>query len=187
MAQMRKYSVKIFTDVINNYKNEKSIIEQLESLCINGISNDIPIILEKSIYNETIKQARTKGVERLWENRQFVALYKKNYMKVYSNIKINKNADFVLKKIFDGQWKPESIVTMKHEELYPDLWEELLLKNKRKMEMLTQKNRTGTQMFKCSRCKDSNCSYFQLQTRSADEPMTTFVTCMTCSFRWKFC
>ena len=39
----------------------------------------------------------------------------------------------------------------------------------------------------CSRCKKkSKCSYYQMQTRSADEPMTTFVTCLECDKQWKF-
>lgn len=43
-----------------------------------------------------------------------------------------------------------------------------------------------TDMFKCSRCKQRKCTYAQLQTRSCDEPMTTFVTCTVCGNRWKF-
>lgn len=43
-----------------------------------------------------------------------------------------------------------------------------------------------TDMFKCSRCKQKKCTYSQLQTRSCDEPMTTFVTCTVCGNRWKF-
>ena len=38
---------------------------------------------------------------------------------------------------------------------------------------------------KCGRCKKKECSFYQLQTRSADEPMTTFVTCLNCGNRWK--
>jgi transcription elongation factor S-II len=39
----------------------------------------------------------------------------------------------------------------------------------------------------CSVCKKkSKCDYYQMQTRSADEPMTTFVTCLECDKRWKF-
>ena len=52
----------------------------------------------------------------------------------------------------------------------------------------------STDTYECRRCKASHpndremytqCSYYQLQTRSADEPMTTFVTCIKCGCRWK--
>lgn len=46
---------------------------------------------------------------------------------------------------------------------------------------------TKTDMLKCGKCKKRNCTYNQLQTRSADEPMTTFVLCNECGHRWKFC
>jgi transcription elongation factor S-II len=44
-----------------------------------------------------------------------------------------------------------------------------------------------TDMFMCGKCKGRKCTYFQMQTRSADEPMTTFVTCIICGNHWKFC
>lgn len=40
-------------------------------------------------------------------------------------------------------------------------------------------------LFTCSRCKSSNTSNTQKQTRSADEPMTVFVHCHDCDKRWK--
>ncbi|KAI5170512.1 transcription elongation factor S-II [Pancytospora epiphaga] len=43
-----------------------------------------------------------------------------------------------------------------------------------------------TDMFQCSRCKERKCTYSQLQTRSCDEPMTTFVHCTVCGHRWRF-
>lgn len=46
---------------------------------------------------------------------------------------------------------------------------------------------TETDLLKCGKCKKRNCTYNQLQTRSADEPMTTFVMCNECGHRWKFC
>ncbi|CAH1645073.1 unnamed protein product [Spodoptera littoralis] len=46
---------------------------------------------------------------------------------------------------------------------------------------------TKTDMLKCGKCKKKNCTYNQLQTRSSDEPMTTFVLCNECGNRWKFC
>ncbi|TNY23784.1 transcription elongation factor [Rhodotorula diobovata] len=41
-----------------------------------------------------------------------------------------------------------------------------------------------TDAFQCGKCKQRRCMYYQ--TRSADEPMTTFVTCLSCQNRWKF-
>jgi len=52
---------------------------------------------------------------------------------------------------------------------------------------LAQVEGTKTDMLKCGKCKKNNCTYNQIQTRSADEPMTTFVLCNECGNRWKFC
>ncbi|KAF8590395.1 transcription elongation factor [Ramaria rubella] len=43
-----------------------------------------------------------------------------------------------------------------------------------------------TDAFQCGRCKQRKTRYRQQQTRSADEPMTTFVTCTHCGNKWKF-
>ena len=103
------------------------------------------------------------------------------------NVSYNKNASFVLNKLKYNLWEPGQIISMKAELLYPELWETLLLKNVKKMAKLgLEKNQQGTSMFKCGKCKLNNCTYFQMQTRSADEPMTTFVTCLNCMNRWKF-
>ena len=50
-----------------------------------------------------------------------------------------------------------------------------------------EKKAQGSTIFRCAKCRQNNCTYYQLQTRSADEPMTTFVTCLNCDNRWKFC
>lgn len=41
--------------------------------------------------------------------------------------------------------------------------------------------------FKCGNCGSRNTEYTQKQTRAADEPMTTFVLCVDCGKRWRFC
>ncbi len=147
----------------------------------------MPDIIEKSIYNVTIREARQKQIERTWNNKYFKELYKNKYTKIMGNIYYNNNSAFVLDKLKYNYWEPETLITMKPEHLYPELWESLLLKNAKKMAMLgKEKEQQGTSMFKCGKCKLNNCVYFQMQTRSADEPMTTFVTCLNCSNRWKF-
>ena len=42
-----------------------------------------------------------------------------------------------------------------------------------------------TNVFKCRKCNSRSCSYYEVQTRSADEPMTQFITCLNCNNRWR--
>jgi DNA-directed RNA polymerase subunit M/transcription elongation factor TFIIS len=184
--------------IFNETEKNKLLLEKenfpKESIRIDKIISDsrkdeillFPEVIEKSIYNFTIKEARLKYIERSWNNKSFCYLYKKNYIKVYSNMNTNKNASYVIKKIKYGYWEPENIINIKNEELYPEMWEEIILKNKKKLDFLTkEQNQQGCSIFKCGKCRLNNCSYYQLQTRSADEPMTTFVTCLNCNNRWK--
>jgi len=195
MSELREYSLNKLKEVIskhskNGSENNESEVDKLSNK-FNELTVSVetfPEQMEKSIYNFTIREAKSKNIERTWESRMFKFLYKKNFLKVFSNITYNKNAQFVMNKLLLGNWNPSDIITMPHEELYPDLWEGVILKNQKMMNKLSEENKpkSGTNMFKCGRCKKSNCTYFQLQTRSADEPMTTFVTCLECNNRWKF-
>jgi DNA-directed RNA polymerase subunit M/transcription elongation factor TFIIS len=40
-------------------------------------------------------------------------------------------------------------------------------------------------MLQCRKCGSKKTSYYELQTRSADEPMTVFARCHECPNRWK--
>ena len=92
----------------------------------------------------------------------------------------------LLKKIKDGTIKAEQIPFMSHQQLFPEKWEELI-KKKIKIDenMCTTNMSSSTDEFKCYKCKRRKCTYYQMQTRSADEPMTTFVTCLNCGANWK--
>ena len=41
-------------------------------------------------------------------------------------------------------------------------------------------------VLKCGICGHSRTFSYTKQTRSADEPMTTFATCMTCKHKWTY-
>ncbi len=53
------------------------------------------------------------------------------------------------------------------------------------MESSRAKEENYEGLFKCGKCKSTKTTYYQMQTRSADEPMTTFVTCTGCGNKWK--
>lgn len=48
-----------------------------------------------------------------------------------------------------------------------------------------RKDREEQGIFRCPKCKKRDTSYVSVQTRSADEPMTNFVTCHSCNIRFK--
>jgi transcription elongation factor S-II len=43
----------------------------------------------------------------------------------------------------------------------------------------------NTDMFTCKKCHNNECTYYEMQTRSADESATIFVTCLKCGKNWK--
>ena len=58
--------------------------------------------------------------------------------------------------------------------------------NKCRSDWYRENRKANVSTFTCGKCKSKNCDYYQLQTRSADEPMTTFVTCMNCNNRYQY-
>ncbi|XP_076896651.1 transcription elongation factor TFIIS-like [Bidens hawaiensis] len=111
------------------------------------------------------------------------------YRSIMFNIKDPKNPDF-RRKVLLGHVKPERILELTPEEMAST--ERQMENVKIKEKALFDCERGGppkatTDQFKCGRCGKRKCTYYQLQTRSADEPMTTFVTCVNCDNHWKFC
>jgi len=114
--------------------------------------------------------------------------YIAKYRDLHFNLK--KNKDLTI-KLLTGRLKTSYLIKMSSEELANDSLKEQRDKDKA-WRMKEARNDHGldvsqamTDEYKCGRCKQRKCKYSQAQTRSADEPMTTFVTCLVCGNRWK--
>ena len=66
--------------------------------------------------------------------------------------------------------------------LYAGIRDRMLL---REQQQLEGNKAMATDMFKCGRCHKREATFYELQTRSADEPMTKFITCVNCGNHWK--
>ena len=89
-------------------------------------------------------------------------------------------------EILNGSINVEKLVGMNHHELNPERWKDYIEKKiKRDTLKYERKMEAATDTFTCRKCKSKECNYYQMQTRSADEPMTTFVSCINCGNRWK--
>ena len=76
---------------------------------------------------------------------------------------------------------------MKPFQLFHKRWKKYLDKQKAEEDFMYSIGKENiTDEYKCGRCGSNKTSYYELQTRSADEPMTTFVKCINCGNRWKF-
>ncbi|CAL9734160.1 transcription elongation factor S-II [Monosporozyma servazzii] len=114
--------------------------------------------------------------------------YKEKYRIIYSNI-ISKNNKELKFKITNSEVSPEFLVTCDPKKLMPEHLQKELEEIHRKNLFNAQGatiERSVTDRFQCGKCKERKVSYYQLQTRSADEPLTTFCTCEACGNRWKF-
>lgn len=138
--------------------------------------------LEVGIFNYSIESADEHCVVKKWDNIYFVELYITRFRAIHQNIQ----REGLLQDLMEKKITPEKLAFMTHQELDPDNWKELIEEKKILLENKYSPNiEASTDDFTCFKCKSNKCTYYQLQTRSADEPMTTFVTCLHCGNRWK--
>tara|TARA_Y100000389_G_scaffold72040_1_gene68793 strand:- start:4021 stop:4536 length:516 start_codon:yes stop_codon:yes gene_type:complete len=140
------------------------------------------INIEKSIFNFSIKKSNQLKIIKKWSNPYFVTIYLNKFKIIFHNIK----NPIILKKINNNKILSSEIAFMNHIELLPEKWTAKLEEKKIRIEnKFFPKVEASTDNFTCGKCKSRACTYYQLQTRSSDEPMTTFVTCTVCGSRWK--
>ncbi|XP_049336423.1 transcription elongation factor A protein 3 isoform X2 [Astyanax mexicanus] len=115
--------------------------------------------------------------------------YKNRVRSRISNLKDPKNPN-LRKNVLDGAIDLRRIATMTAEEMASDELKQLrnvMTQEAIREHQMAKTGGTTTDLLQCGKCKKKNCTYNQVQTRSADEPMTTFVLCNECGNRWKFC
>ena len=90
--------------------------------------------------------------------------------------------------VLSGEIKAHEIAFMAHHEMMPEKWDaRIKAKSSRDKNKFEQNVEAMTDTFTCRKCKGKQCTYMQAQTRSADEGITTFITCVNCCNRWKIC
>ncbi len=151
-----------------NISNKFKDVITDEKSCIN---------LEKGIFNYTIKEANSRKIIKKWENPYFSQIYVDRIRSIYINLK---NPE-LLALINNGEVTPQSLAFMTHQEMNHEHWRVMIdRKIKRDASKFVTNVQASTDMFTCRKCKSKRSSYYELQTRSADEPATIFITCLDC-------
>ena len=164
------------------------IIQVLHSVLKEHCDEDDILDLERGIYNATLDDAKKHMVPLTWDHDTFRWMYSAVAKRTLTNFHPNsyignkslierwKEGEFTLDVI--GRWTPY--------ELNPANWKDLKDQQFRRDKRVLEGNLAmATDRFRCSQCKKKMCSYYELQTRSADEPMTIFISCLNCGKHWK--
>ena len=141
--------------------------------------------LEICLWNWTLKTSIKDGIPLYWENKRFRYRYTTRALSLVFNLRTNPDLS---EKIARKEVGLKRYVDMSPEEMRPDIYkpiyEALAKKNLKKMIPLDAHDAPDG-AHTCRKCKSRKTVYTQLQTRSADEPMTTFVHCLSCGQNWK--
>lgn len=146
--------------------------------------------LEQGIFNATIQTCKNRHIWACYENPDFISMYQITLRKTVTNLDptsyIKNDGLFELLK--SGSYSASDIGSLGAYEMYPDKWRYMIeIQLKRDKHLLEGGTdlEYATDMFRCSRCGKRKCTYYEMQTRGADEPMTVFIKCLVCKKEWK--
>ena len=150
-------------------------------------------LVEKGIYNWTIAFAEKKNIIKAWIDKRFANTYT---MKTRQMVTSLSNTSYIftnpedraqlIERVLSGEIQYENIAFLMPHELIPDKWNHYLDKKHKKEDNICNSRQIAkTDQFKCSKCKKRECSYYELQIRSADESTTIFISCLNCGHRWR--
>jgi len=185
--------VSIHPDKQLNKNSEKNnlrtnIIKNLETLFENTLSKDEIITLEQEIYETSLNEADTKHIIKDWSIKLFEHLYLSLMRKSVGNLydKSYVNNTELIKRYKNKEVSLKDIASMNHYNLYESKWSERIERQKNIEKRQLEGNKSmATDQFLCSRCHKRECTYYEMQTRSADEPMTIFISCLNCGKNWR--
>lgn len=143
--------------------------------------------VETCVFNFTLRVCREAGVPLYWENRKVRDVYAHKIWSMIFNLKNPANPG-LLRRVQSGEMPIKTLVDAHPAVLFPEKWDELyeiVAKKQLRKQLTTDIDKVPEGAFTCSRCKSRKTVFYEMQTRSADEPSTIFIQCIACSKRWK--
>lgn len=153
-----------------------------------GLTAEEARAVEVGVYNAAIDLAESESVALAWASDAFREAYMAKARGVFANLCEDSHVGNakLLARMRAGEFRPHELGTMARERMFPERWSDIIeeetLRNQHAFEV---KLIPKTSMVVCGKCKSKKITYFELQTRSADESMTCFFTCLSCGKRWK--
>lgn len=168
----------------------------------NFINEEIATLIERGIYNQTVKDCKEKYINLSWDENEFLQSYNNLCRTILLNIDpfsyLNNNvflSEIISEKrpLSNDNMKNktknkflQTIATRNEEEINPDFWIPYKNRNERSIKLaLERQMNAASDTIQCGNCKGWKVTYTEAQTRSADESATKYYTCLICKKRWK--
>jgi DNA-directed RNA polymerase subunit M/transcription elongation factor TFIIS len=144
--------------------------------------------LERCIYVATLRVASERHIGKIWSHKPFVEVYEMTARQIAANFHPSSyvgNSE-LFERYKNGYITFKEISEMDTYQLFEGRWHEsFTLQQMREKRQLEGNKAMATDRFLCGRCHKRECTYYEMQTRSADEPMTIFITCLNCGKNWR--
>ncbi len=175
------------TSDVESSAQRKQVLHVIQTTFTNYLSPEEQNQLEALIFQHTMNSANKQHVRKVWSVSAFSELYMGHARRILGNL--NPKSYVKNKSLWERfQHKEctlEQIVNQNYYELCPDVWQTMVDRQaKREKIQLEGDFSRATDKWQCNGCKQRKCTYYELQTRSADEPMTIFIHCLNCGKRW---
>lgn len=163
----------------------EQVINRAENqLLINKFVNDIEksIKIELSIFEYSLLYCINNNIEQTF----LKSIYDDKILNILVNLdpKSKLKNKTLLSNILNNNIDPSHVGFLSPNQIDPDKWVDII--KKKEYREWRENNISYSDAYKCSKCGQRKSKVSLAQTRSADEPMTIFVSCLVCYNTFKF-
>ena len=146
--------------------------------------------IERGIFNYALKlylnsHNRNKKLTHWCDS--FNIYYTNRCIIIYSNLneKSSVKNTQLIKGLFNNEYNEFQLSQFTSKELFPERYNQLTQLYGLDKVIIREEKEIPDGMIKCNKCRSYKTTYYEMQTRSADEPTTKFVTCHKCDAKFK--
>lgn len=153
---------------------------------------DLAAKLEIVTWNWAVKTCERDGIPLYWDEPRFRYRYTTRVLGLDFNLRNPRNPELKRRVLLgahrEGGIGLKKLASMTPQQMFPELWEDAYQRvavRQLRREASARPEQAPEGAHTCRRCKSKKTVYTTVQIRSADEPMTIFVTCLACNKNWK--